>query len=72
MSEKEARENLTNKRLKQVKADIEQDSEIKEAHKPASDLYSKTSGKDPETGVEIPTEDAVEEAKEWASNQNRR
>ena len=30
-----------------------------------------TEGKDPETGIEIPTDQEVEEAKEWVDNENR-
>ncbi|MDY3118260.1 MAG: DUF3787 domain-containing protein [Peptoniphilus sp.] len=32
---------------------------------PASDIYSHVEGKDPETGVEIPTDEAVKESMNW-------
>lgn len=38
---------------------------------PASDLYGEIEGKDPETCVEIPTEEAVEEAREWTEENQR-
>ncbi|NLY21028.1 MAG: DUF3787 domain-containing protein [Tissierellia bacterium] len=39
---------------------------------PASDIYSDILCKEEETGVEIPTEDAVEDAKDWVDQENRR
>ncbi len=39
---------------------------------PASDIYGEIECKEEETGVEIPTEDAVEDAKEWVDQENRR
>ncbi len=38
----------------------------------AQDIYSNVKSRDPETGVETPTEDAVEEAKEWVDEENRK
>lgn len=38
---------------------------------PASDIYGNIEGKDPETGVEIPTDEAVENSREWI-NENAR
>lgn len=54
---------------KEEKARVEQDGLCKDM--PASDIYSNVN-KDPETCVEIPTEEAVEEAKEWVDEENRR
>ncbi|WBW49889.1 DUF3787 domain-containing protein [Peptoniphilus equinus] len=53
-------------------ANVEQAEAIQQEHRPASDVYSKAAGKDPETGVEQPTEEAVIEAKEWVDQQNQR
>ena len=55
-----------------MKANLEQQKEIDNDDRAQSDVYAKTEGKDPETGVEIPTEESVEEAKDWVDNQNRR
>ncbi|MBU5668615.1 DUF3787 domain-containing protein [Peptoniphilus sp. MSJ-1] len=62
---------LSNDKKEEMKANIEQQKEIKESDRPDSDVYSKTEGKDPETGIEIPTDEAVEEAKEWVDEQNQ-
>lgn len=50
---------------KQMKAKVAQDNEVNYQEQPAGDIYSDIEYKDPETGVEVPTEEAVEEAKEW-------
>ena len=50
---------------------MEQQKEINPADRPDSDVYAKSEGKDPETGIEIPTDQEVEEAKEWVDNENR-
>ena len=60
-----------NKRKKEISARLEQEKEIKNSNRPSGDIYSKTEGKDPETGVEIPTDEAVEQAKEWVDKQNQ-
>lgn len=62
---------LSNDKKEEMKANIEQQKEIKESDRPDSDVYSKTEGKDPETGIDIPTDEAVEEAKEWVDEQNQ-
>ena len=56
---------------KEISARLEQEKEIKNSNRPSGDIYSKTEGKDPETGVEIPTDEAVEQAKEWVDKQNQ-
>ncbi|MBS6610415.1 MULTISPECIES: DUF3787 domain-containing protein [Peptoniphilus] len=73
--EKELIENsktLSDSKKKEMKANLEQQKEIDNDDRAQSDVYAKTEGKDPETGVEIPTEESVEEAKDWVDNQNRR
>ncbi|EFR33590.1 conserved hypothetical protein [Peptoniphilus harei ACS-146-V-Sch2b] len=62
---------LSDAKKKEMKANMDQQKEIKPEDRPDSDLYAKTEGQDPETGIEIPTEEAVEEAKEWVDNENR-
>lgn len=61
------KEECTKKDLEEKK--IEADTSQREGEcgcdKPSSDVYSNVEGKDAETGVEIPTDEAVEEAKEW-------
>ena len=47
-----------------AKARREQENQ-NDKHAPASDIYSKVEGKDPETGVEIPTDEAVKESMKW-------
>lgn len=49
-----------------AKARREQENQNDE-HAPASDIYGKVEGKDPETGVEIPTDEAVKESVEWVN-----
>ncbi len=49
-----------------AKARREQENQ-NDKHAPASDIYSKVEGKDPETGVEIPTDEAVKESVEWVN-----
>ena len=63
---------LSDSKKKEMKANLEQQKEIDNDDRAQSDVYAKTEGKDPETGVEIPTEESVEEAKDWVDNQNRR
>ena len=73
--EKELIENsktLSDSKKKEMKANLEQQKEIDNDDRAQSDVYAKTEGKDPETGVEITTEESVEEAKDWVDNQNRR
>lgn len=62
---------LSDAKKKEMKANMDQQKEIKPEDRPDSDLYAKTEGQDPETGIEIPTEESVEEAKEWVDNENR-
>lgn len=52
------------KKEQEAKARREQENQNDE-HTPASDIYGKVAGKDPETGVEIPTDEAVKESMEW-------
>ena len=54
-----------------MKANMDQQKEINSEDRPDSDIYAKTEGQDPETGIEIPTDEEVEEAKEWVDNENR-
>lgn len=51
---------------------IEEKKERDTNKTPHSDVYSDIEGVDPETGVEIPTDEAVDEAKDWVDNENRR
>ncbi|WP_019139172.1 MULTISPECIES: CDIF630_02480 family spore surface protein [Peptoniphilus] len=62
---------LSDSQKKQMKANMDQQKEINPKDRADSDLYAKTEGQDPETGIEIPTDDEVEEAKEWVDNENR-
>ncbi|MDU5570067.1 MAG: DUF3787 domain-containing protein [Peptoniphilus harei] len=62
---------LSDSKKKEMKANMDQQKEINPADRPDSDLYAKSEGKDPETGIEIPTDQEVEEAKEWVDNENR-
>lgn len=57
--------NISTAKAKEMKAHLAQENSKDHQTTPASDLYSKVQGKDPETGVEKPTEKAVEEAMEW-------
>ena len=57
--------NVSSNKAKEMKAHLEQENSKDHEKTPASDLYSKVKDKDPETGVEKPTEEAVEEAMEW-------
>lgn len=57
---------ISEAKMKQMEAKIDEENEISYENQPASDVYAKAEGKDPETGVEIPTEESVEEAKNWA------
>lgn len=62
---------LSEQKKKEISARLEQEKEIKNSNRPSGDIYSKTEGKYPETGVEIPTDEAVEQAKEWVDKQNQ-
>lgn len=64
-------ETLSEDKKREMKARLSQEKEINQNARPAGDIYSKVE-KDPETGVEIPTDEAVEEAKDWVDNQNQR
>ena len=59
---------LSDSKKKEMKANMEQQKEINPADRPDS---AKTEGKDPETGIDIPTDEEVEEAKEWVDKENR-
>ena len=71
MNKEVKKETLSQDLVDKTKANLEQMEEINHGDKAASDIYSKSEGKDPETGVEIPTEESVEEAKEWVDEQNQ-
>ncbi|MDU5806686.1 MAG: DUF3787 domain-containing protein [Peptoniphilus harei] len=62
---------LSDAKKKEMKANMDQQKQINPNDRSDSDLYAKTAGKDPETGIDIPTEESVEEAKEWVDNENR-
>lgn len=62
---------LSDAKKKEMKANMDQQKQINPNDRPDSDIYAKTEGQDPETGIEIPTEESVEEAKEWVDNENR-
>lgn len=49
---------------KKIQAETDQ-RDVGTSEKPSSDVYSSIEKRDEETGVEIPTDEAVEEAKEW-------
>lgn len=61
----------TEKNQEQAESRREQEKERKHQETPASDVYGSVKGKDSETGVEVPTEEAVEHAREWI-NENQR
>lgn len=55
-----------------IENQIEEKEERNINKSPHSDVYGDIEGVDPETKVEIPTEDAVDEAKRWVDEENRR
>lgn len=70
--------NMTEKKIdakdleeKIVKAEAEQRAGTRGCEKPSSDLYSDVKERDSETGVEVPTEEAVEEARNWSEENQR-
>lgn len=63
-------ETLSEDKKKEMKARLSQEKEINHKDRPAGDIYSNVD-KDSETGVEIPTDEAVQEAKDWVDNQNQ-
>ncbi|EGY80647.1 CDIF630_02480 family spore surface protein [Peptoniphilus indolicus] len=63
---------LSEQRKKEIVADLEQAKEINHEERPATDVYAKSEEKDSETGVETPTEQSVEEAKQWVDEENQR
>jgi pyruvate formate-lyase activating enzyme-like uncharacterized protein len=63
---------LTEAKKQEIRAHLEQQKSVKEENRPDGDVYYKKAGKDPETGVEIPSEGSVEEAKKWVDEENRR
>ncbi len=56
----------------EIKARLEQENADKPCETPAGDVYGQIEGKDSETGVQVPTDAAVEEAKEWVDEVNQR
>lgn len=63
---------MSKEELRQKKIDAEMEQrDVGSSEKPSSDLYSSIESRDAETGVEIPTDEAVEEAREWIE-ENRR
>ena len=56
---------MSEQKAKETKSRREQENQNPDA--PASDVYGNLEGKDPETGVEKPTEDAVEKSREWVN-----
>lgn len=62
---------ISESKKKQMKARLDQEKEIDHENRPAGDIYSKVEKKGEKSGVEIPTEEAVEEAKDWVDNANQ-
>ncbi|MDD7363500.1 MAG: DUF3787 domain-containing protein [Peptoniphilus sp.] len=52
------------KRVEKAQSRRQQENQ-NEAKSPASDIYGEVEGKDPETRVEVPTDEAVEKSMEW-------
>lgn len=65
----ENKEKLIDEKDKVAEVNAEQSCQIDSC--PASDIYADVE-KDPETGVDVPTEKSVEEAKEWVDQENRK
>lgn len=68
--------NNTERRNIMVKCNVPNDPDKKgnleeRCDGPASDVYYQSEGIEDDTGVKIPTEDAVEEAKDW-SEENKK
>lgn len=62
---------MTNKPRKEDKGTYKQEHEPK-IEDTATDVYYKTKEKTKDAKVAIPTEDAVDEAKEWVDDENRK
>lgn len=63
---------MSKEELRKKKIDAETDQrDVGQSEKPSSDLYSSVEKRDEETGVEIPTDEAVEEARDWVE-ENRK
>lgn len=67
MSEEILQEN----KKKEAQARREQENVNDHENTPASDIYGSVEGKCPETGVEKPTEVAVEESRDWIKENQR-
>lgn len=63
--------NISEAKKRQLKAKIEEEMAINDKNRPGSDLYADIQSKDPETGVEVPTEESVVEAKTWVDEETR-
>lgn len=63
--------NISEAKKRQLKAKIEEEMAITDEKRPGSDLYADIHSKDPETGVEVPTEESVVEAKTWVDEETR-
>lgn len=62
---------LSDQKKKEIFARLDQEKEIDNTERPAGDVYSKIKGKDKDTGVEEPTDEAVEKAKNWVDRENQ-
>lgn len=71
MTDENKKDSMTEQKKKQIDARLEQDNQVDYQEQPAGDVYSKAKNKDAETGVENPTEESVEEAKEWVDEHNQ-
>lgn len=63
------KDKITEEKVKTAEVNAEQACQDDSC--PSSDIYAEVE-KDPETGVDVPTEKSVEEAKEWVDQENRR
>lgn len=63
---------LSQEKVDEMKAKADANEEVKSDKEPASDLYGTLEGKEEGSNVEIPTDHAVEDAKEWVDNENIR
>lgn len=63
--------NISDAKKKQLEAKIEEEMAISPENRPGSDLYANIKANDPETGVEIPTQQSVVDAKTWVDEETR-
>lgn len=63
---------LSQEKIDEMKAKADEEKNVDSNKEPASDLYGSLKGKEDETNVEIPTEHAVEDAKDWVDKENIR